>query len=410
MAAARANARAGARLTQGFARGIDRVHGARVGGFRESRQPLSLPPSTDSLAIVARKLAETLAFAAIGGLTLGLLGMPAGFLSGSILMVAVASLAGRPMLIPLLPMRILLVLIGISLGAVVTPATLNGMAAYPLSIAVLLAAMICISVSGAAYLRAVHGWDKMTAYLAAAPGGLSQVMGLAAELDADIRAIAIVQTVRVAIIAIGLPAGLSLFGLVSRGARSVGGPFNPAQLDELAILIAASTVAALIAYRIRFPGGLLFGAMLTSAALHGSGTIHVVMPWWVTNTVMMAFGAVTGSRFAGTPLRMLAHFIGAAFGSFAVAVAVTAVFAAGLVGVLGLPIGEVMIAYAPGAVDAMMLLALALNLDPVYVGAHHLVRIFFVSLAMPLLAHRAAPARRAVDVPVPPRKRPPFED
>ena len=46
--------------------------------------------------------------------------------------------------------------------------------------------MVCISVSGAAYLRVVHGWDKSTAYLAAAPGGLSQVMGLAAELDADI--------------------------------------------------------------------------------------------------------------------------------------------------------------------------------------------------------------------------------
>ena len=142
---------------------------------------MSSQSSTDRLAI-ARNVAETLVFAAIGGLTLGLLRVPAGFLSGSILMVAAASLAGRPMLMPMVPMRILLVLIGISLGAVVTPATLNGMAAYPMSIAVLLAAMICISVSGAAYLRVVHGWDKMTAYLAAAPGGLSQVMGLAAEL------------------------------------------------------------------------------------------------------------------------------------------------------------------------------------------------------------------------------------
>jgi len=358
----------------------------------ESRQPLSLPSSINRTAIV-RHVAETLAYAAAGGLTLGLLGVPAGYLSGSILAVAAASLAGRPMLIPLLPMRILLVLIGISLGAVVTPATLNGMATYPLSIAVLFVAMVCISVSGASYLRVVHGWDKITAYLAAAPGGLSQVMGLAAELDADMRAIAIVQTVRVVIIAVGLPAGLSLLGLVGHASRGVGGPFNPAQLDELAILVAASTVVSLIAHRIRFPGGLLFGAMLTSAALHGSGYIHVVMPWWVANTVMIAFGAVTGSRFAGTPLRLLADFIGAAFGSFAVAVAVTAVFAAALVGILGLPIGEVMIAYAPGAVDAMMLLALALNLDPVYVGAHHLVRIFFVSLAMPLLARRHRPGR-----------------
>jgi len=370
---------------------------------------LSLPPSIDRNAIF-RHVAETLGLAALGGLTFGFLGMPAGFLSGSILAVAGAALAGRPMLIPTPLMRILLVLIGISLGAVVTPATLNGMAAYPLSIAVLFVAMVCISVGGASYLRAVHGWDKITAYLAAVPGGLSQVLGIAADLDADLRAIAIVQTVRVVIIAVGLPAGLSLLGLVSHASRGVGGPLNPAQLDELAILIVASTAASIIAYFIRFPGGLMFGAMLTSAALHGSGYIHVVMPWWVANTVMIAFGAVTGSRFAGTPLRMMAHFIGAAFGSFAVAVAITAVFAAGLVGVLGLPIAGVMIAYAPGAVDAMMLLALALNLDPVYVGAHHLVRIFLVSLAMPLLARRAVHPRKAIDTLTPRLKRPPFED
>jgi hypothetical protein len=53
---------------------------------------------------------------------------------------------------------------------------------------------------------------------------------------------------------------------------------------------------------------------------------------------------------------------------------------------------------------------LALNLDPVYVGAHHLVRIFFVSLAMPLLARRAVRPRKALDAPKPPPKRPPFED
>ena len=99
---------------------------------------MSARPVIDST--VARQLGETLVIAAIGGLTLGLLGMPAGFLSGSILAVATASLIGRPMLMTTLLIRVLLVLIGISLGAVVTPATLNGIAAYPLSIAMLVAA------------------------------------------------------------------------------------------------------------------------------------------------------------------------------------------------------------------------------------------------------------------------------
>ncbi len=368
-------------------------------------------PSANSRIAILRHLTETLVIAAIGGAALGLIGVPAGWLSGSILAVAGASLAGRPMQIPTLLMRAIFVLIGISLGAVVTPETLHGMATYPLSIAVLLLAMAFISIGGAGYLRLIHRWGKVDAYLAAAPGGMSQVLALGAELGADLRAIAIVQSIRVVVIAVGLPAGLSLLGLVGHAAPRNTVALNLAILDELAILVAASSVVAIIAYRVRFPGGLLFGAMLTSAVLHGSGLIHAVMPWWVANTAMVAMGAITGSRFANTPLRLLVNFVGAAFGSFAVAVTIAAIFAAGLISVLSLRVAEVMIAFAPGSVDAMMLLALALNLDPVYVGAHHLTRIFFVSLTMPLMARRSARTLKiGNEAAKPPLKRPPFQD
>jgi hypothetical protein len=240
---------------------------------------------------------------------------------------------------------------------------------------------------------------------------MSQVLALGAELGGDLRAIAIVQSIRVVVIAVGLPAGLSLLGLVGHAAPRIGGPLNLDALDELAILLAASTIVAIIAYRIRFPGGLLFGAMLTSAILHGSGLIHAVLPWWVANTAMVAMGAITGSRFANTTPRMLLNFVAAAFGSFAVAVAISAVFAAILISLLSLRVAEVMIAFAPGSVDAMMLLALALSLDPVYVGAHHLTRILFVSLTMPLLARYSARAQKTTGEGAKrPIKPPPFQD
>jgi membrane AbrB-like protein len=287
------------------------------------------------------------------------------------------------------------------------------MATYPLSIVVLLLAMTVISVSGAGYLQLAHGWDKVDAYLAAAPGGLSQVLALGAELGGDLRAIAIVQSIRVVVIAVGLPAGLSVFGLVGHAPPRATAPLSIAVLDELAILVAVSSVVAIIAYRFRFPGGLLFGAMMSSVILHGSGMVHAIMPWWVANTAMVAMGAVTGSRFANTPLRLLLNFITAAFGSFAVAVAIAALIAAVLISLLSLRAAEVMIAFAPGSVDAMMLLALALNLDPVYVGAHHLTRIFFVSLTMPLVARRTARSLKIKSkskAAKPLTKRPPFQD
>lgn len=383
----------------------------RRGVWLRVRASALFVPAANS-RLILRRLVETLAIATAGGAALGLIGVPAGWLSGSILAVAGASLAGRPTLIPAPLMRAIFVLIGISLGAVVTPETLHGMATYPLSIAVLLLAMAVISVVGAGYLQLVHRWDKVDAYLAAAPGGMSQVLALGAELGGDLRAIAIVQSIRVVVIAVGLPAGLSLLGLVGHAAPRATAALNVTVLDELAILVAASTAVAIFAYRVRFPGGLLFGAMLTSAVLHGSGLIHAVMPWWVANTAMVAMGAITGSRFANTPLRLLMNFVGAAFGSFAVAVAVAALFAAALISMMSLRVAEVMIAFAPGSVDAMMLLALALNLDPVYVGAHHLTRIFFVSLTMPLMARRTARAlmKMGNESVRPPLKRPPFQD
>jgi uncharacterized membrane protein AbrB (regulator of aidB expression) len=42
-----------------------------------------------------------------------------------------------------------------------------------------------------------------------------------------------------------------------------------------------------------------------------------------------------------------------------------------------------MVAFAPGAMDAMLALALTLNIDPVFVGAHHLARFIYVSVATP---------------------------
>jgi membrane AbrB-like protein len=334
--------------------------------------------------------AETMAFAAAGGTAFGLAGMPGGWLSGSILFVAAAALAGRPMHVPVRLNRVIFALIGTSLGAVVTPQTLQGIATYPLSIVVLLVAMGVVSWTGAVYLRRVHNWDRVSASLGAAPGALSQCVAVATELDADIRGIVIVQTLRVVIIAVGLPASLAALGLVAPSTRGVGGEFDLSKLDELTFLIAACAVCGWLAFRIRFPGGILFGAMLASAVLHGSGFIHTAMPWWAVNAAMICLGGISGSRFADLPAKLLLRYLGAGLGSFAASLAVTGSFAGILMATLSLDAGDAFMAFAPGSVDAMMLLALALHTDPVYVGAHHMARIFFVSVTMPLLAQRAA--------------------
>lgn len=356
------------------------------------------------------RLAETLAVAAVGGLALGYTGLPAGYLSGAILLVAGFALAGRPMLVPTRLTQAIFILIGMSLGAVVTPATLQGVTSYPLSVVALLVAMVFTGMGGAGYLRAVHGWNVIDAYLASAPGAMSQVLAVSIELKADIRGVAIVQSLRIVIIAVGLPASLGLLGLAGEAPRPVVASLSWAALDELAILMAVSTVSAVLAYKLRMPGGLLFGAMFASAALHGGGWIQAALPWWVANTAMIAIGAVTGARFASTPAKLLLRYLGAGFGCFAVSAIIAALFAIGVSAILPLRSAEVIIAYAPGSVDAMMLLALALHLDPVYVGVHHVIRIIQVAMTVPLVARRMAHKPKRVVKTDDTRPQPPFQD
>src|SRR5262249_37616759 len=75
-------------------------------------------------------------------------------------------------------------------------------------------------------------------------------------------------------------------------------------------------------------------------------------------------------------------------GSFAVAVAVAASFALVVVALLPFRIADVIVAFAPGAQDTMMVLALAMHLDPVYVGAHHLARFLAVNFSVAVVPRR----------------------
>jgi uncharacterized protein len=340
--------------------------------------------SSDPVQLI-RRVVETLLIAAAGGLVFNAAGFPAAWLAGSMVFAALAALIGRPLVVPTLLARALYITVGISIGSVVTPETLAGISKWPLSIILVCIAMACVTSGTTRYLRGVHGWDSQTALLAGVPGGLSQVMVLAADRKVDLRAVAIVQTTRVAILAVCVPLGLGLFGLAGP-TRLPQAAMTIAQAPvDFVLLVLASTILGVGLLRLGFPGGLMFGPMVASALLHGSDFVHVSMPPWVTNSAMIGVGAVAGSRFVNTSLRLLGSYVGAALGCFAVSVVIGAGFALAASELMSMHVSDLIVAYAPGSVDGMMVLALALHLDPVFVGAHHLARLFVVSVSLPIL-------------------------
>jgi uncharacterized protein len=262
---------------------------------------------------------------------------------------------------------------------------LQHIGAYPLTIALLALATFCSTFGSSIYLQRFHGWDQTSALLAGSPGALSQITMLAAEKGADVAAIAVVQTMRVIILTAALPMLLAATGIAPSSPPAVVASI--ASPLELAELVAASVAVALLLRLTKFPASWMFGAMIGSALLHGTGVVDGGLPPGVRNVALIGIGAVIGARFARMKARTLLSHVNAALGSFAVAIIISAAFVAVIALTTHVHVADVIVAFAPGAMDAMLALALTLHIDPIFVGAHHLSRFVFVTIATPGIVH-----------------------
>lgn len=134
------------------------------------------------------RLIFTLAIAALGGYAFAVLGVPAGLMVGSMLAVAVASVAGLP-LRTLHPRLFNLLLVGVGImvadnfGPEIAQTLLSGRLLWP----VLLSTGF-IFLGSLAMAWAIHrlaGWDLPTSFLAASPGGLTVMTTLALRYNRD---------------------------------------------------------------------------------------------------------------------------------------------------------------------------------------------------------------------------------
>src|ERR1700680_424669 len=187
---------------------------------------------------------ETLVIGTGGGALFLWANLPGGLISGAMVAVGVAAIAGRPTPLPPILTQTVLVLLGISLGSLMSRQLLQHISAYPLTIGLLALATFCSTFGSSFYLQRVHGWDRTAALLAGSPGALSQITMLAIEKGADVSAIAVVQTVRVIILTAALPMLLALTGIAPASAPNAAVAIaSPLELTEL---IAASVAVALL--------------------------------------------------------------------------------------------------------------------------------------------------------------------
>jgi hypothetical protein len=147
------------------------------------------------------------------------------------------------------------------------------------------------------------------------------------------------------------------------------------------------------------PAPQLTGAMIASAALHLTGASTVVLPALLLQVGLWIIGSAVGAQFAGFDLRTLLAVARHAVIVALLLIALAAVVAVGLGAILHLDYLAMMLAFVPGGITEMCLIAAVLDIDPAFVAVHHLLRLLLILLLAPAvgaMAKRRALAKLAL--------------
>ena len=337
-----------------------------------------------ALSVPARR-ALTLFVAVLGTAVFWGLGLPLPFLFGPLFACLFSALAGAPLKgfgEVSVGMRTIL---GVAVGASITPDLLDRLPEMAYSVALIPVYIALIAAIGVPFFRRVYGFDWVTSWYAAMPGGLQDMVIFGQEAGGDVRALSLIHVTRVLIIVTLAPIILTQ-GFAASLDNPLGAPVADVPVHELLIMVAAALIGWKGGERIGLFGASILGPLIVTGALSLLGVIHFRPPAEAILAAQFFIGVGLGERYVGVTWHELRRDVlaGVCF------VLILAVLAAGFTEIvylagLGSPV-EGFLAFAPGGQAEMTVLAIIVGADLGFVVVHHLVRILLVITGAPVAA------------------------
>jgi hypothetical protein len=273
---------------------------------------------------------------------------------------------------------------GAAMGAAVTPAALAAVARYPLSLLTLAVGVVAISGASMLWLTRVSGWRRDDAILASVPGALSTVLAIAVDRNAAVASITIVQCLRLFVLVALLPSAVVLSG-GAPGGLAIGFGQSVSSPAGLALVLAGGLAVGAMFQRLGVAAPILLGGALVSTLLHATDLAPGTLPPIISTAGLVLIGVFVAERFGTLDWSFMRQTIPAAIGSFAISMVVAALFSGIAAWAARVSYADALVAFAPGGLEAMMVLALVLGLDPLYVGIHHIARFLGIGLFVPII-------------------------
>ena len=319
---------------------------------------------------------------AIGGVIAYLIGLPMPFMLGGITgaAVAVAVIEARQGQRDLRPPKqfrnMFVALIGAMIGSSFSPEILNMLPAFWPSAVAIIAFILLAQMGGYVIMRRAGGYNKAEALYGSMPGGLVEAAILGEKFGADPKIVSVQHFIRIILVVFTVP--LLFWVITGQVVGSAGGQsFETESYTALdvVLIVSIALTGMIIGAWARFPASQLMGPMLLSALLHLFAIVDVSSPSWLLFLAQLVVGVGLGAQFSGLTGGAVARGlkVGVVLVGFMLCLAAAIAFL--LAPFLPTTQAMLFLAFAPGGVTEMSLIALSLQVSPVLVAMHHLIRI-----------------------------------
>ncbi len=274
-------------------------------------------------------------------------------------------------------------IIGLMIGAQVTPDLFGNGANLAVSGAALIVFVVLAHGYGYAVLRYLGGYDRPTAFYGSAPGGLFESIALGEEAGADPARLTLQQFLRIIAVVTLLPIGLSLWvGHPVGSSAGVTLARGDVPWSALPYLVVSGAAGLALGYGLRLPAKQLTGPLVVAATLSLTGIYHADVPQWLVNAAQIVVGTALGMRFTGLSGKLVLRGLWLSLLCVAGMLLLSTLLALLLVQVLDQPFDVLLISLAPGGVTEMSLIALSLSANPAFVTLHHVFRILITVVGL----------------------------
>ncbi len=336
-----------------------------------------------------KKVIYSLGLGVIGGAVGAYLNIPLGWLLGAMVANIGASLQGVALAIPQWLRSIAFIGLGAMLGTAFEPELLDRIHQWTVTMAGMLCYLAIAIPCAFIYGRKVTGFDNLTAAFSSIPGGLGVMVILGASAGADPRTTALAHTARLATILMVLPFLLrQLIGIDLDVTAAANKPTASISLADAGLFIALAASGSLVAKTVRLPSPYLLGPLILIASAQMADLTDFQIPIEFVNVTQVIIGAGIGTAFSGAkPHELFKTFI-LSSGLTLLLLALVILFAYVFNAWTDVGFAALLLAFVPGGLAEIGMLALILNIDPVFVASHHAVRVLLITVTVPLLASR----------------------